>query len=77
MKSFSSLSILVACLVCSIYALPKSVHSAQHFTHSRDLDDAYDYIVVGGGTSGLTVADRLTEDSKRTLTLYSPSETPS
>jgi choline dehydrogenase-like flavoprotein len=24
--------------------------------------DMYDYVIVGGGTSGLTVADRLTED---------------
>lgn len=24
--------------------------------------DKYDYVIVGGGTSGLTVADRLTED---------------
>ena len=24
----------------------------------------YDYIIVGGGTSGLTVADRLTESGK-------------
>jgi thioredoxin reductase len=28
------------------------------------LDKAYDYIVVGGGTSGLTVANRLTENGK-------------
>ncbi|KAL2357375.1 glucose-methanol-choline oxidoreductase, partial [Cryomyces antarcticus] len=27
----------------------------------------YDYVVVGGGTSGLTVADRLTEDPKTTV----------
>jgi hypothetical protein len=27
---------------------------------------SYDYIIVGGGTSGLTVADRLTEDSSST-----------
>lgn len=27
-----------------------------------NLRDAYDYVVVGGGTSGLVVASRLTED---------------
>ena len=25
-----------------------------------DLADSYDFIIIGGGTSGLTVADRLT-----------------
>ena len=28
------------------------------------LKQSYDFIVIGGGTSGLTVADRLTEDPK-------------
>lgn len=31
-------------------------------TRAADLKTTYDYIIVGGGTSGLTVADRLTED---------------
>ena len=31
-----------------------------------ELSDEYDYIVVGGGTSGLTVANRLTENPKST-----------
>ena len=29
----------------------------------------YDYVIVGGGTSGLTVANRLTENGKRTSDL--------
>lgn len=29
-----------------------------------DLQTQYDYIVIGGGTSGLTVANRLTENPK-------------
>jgi ribulose 1,5-bisphosphate synthetase/thiazole synthase len=32
---------------------------------------SYDYIIVGGGTSGLTVANRLTENGKRTSLLIS------
>lgn len=34
---------------------------------SRDTDllPSYDYVVVGGGASGLTVANRLTEDSSK------------
>jgi ribulose 1,5-bisphosphate synthetase/thiazole synthase len=36
------------------------------------LNGTYDYVIVGGGTSGLTVADRLTENGKRTTPLSSP-----
>jgi hypothetical protein len=33
-------------------------------------DTTYDYVIVGGGTSGLTVANRLTEGGKRTYPLH-------
>lgn len=29
---------------------------------NADLLDSYDFVIIGGGTSGLTVADRLTEN---------------
>lgn len=36
-------------------------------TDSSQLRSAYDYVVIGGGTSGLTVANRLTENEKSTF----------
>ncbi|KAG4420213.1 hypothetical protein IFR04_006689 [Cadophora malorum] len=61
-----SISVLVFLLVCvhNICAYPKSVYHAQHLTRSTELRYSYDYIVIGGGTAGLTVADRLTESGK-------------
>lgn len=42
--------------------------SDRQFKRSLDsIHDQYDYIVVGGGTSGLVVATRLTESSNKTV----------
>lgn len=32
--------------------------------HLDELKDTYDYVIAGGGTAGLTVADRLSADGK-------------
>lgn len=69
MKKQYSLAIATAFLACNIGAYPDSVHQAQHFTRSNDLHSSYDYVVIGGGTSGLTVADCLTESGKCLWTL--------
>ncbi|PVH88936.1 GMC oxidoreductase [Cadophora sp. DSE1049] len=59
-----SLGLFFSVLVYNICAYPASVYHAQHLTRSGELRSSYDYIVIGGGTAGLTVADRLTDSGK-------------
>ena len=39
---------------------------------TSNLQKDYDYVIIGGGTSGLTVANRLTENPKSTTTSSAP-----
>lgn len=55
MKGYTTASCLLALAVRAVSALPLLVSR-------NDILDTYDYVVVGGGTGGMTLASRLSED---------------
>ncbi|KAK8098823.1 GMC oxidoreductase [Apiospora kogelbergensis] len=61
--SRSSLLVALAVSCAHSFTIPRSAHHARQVKDVSELLPAYDYIFVGGGTSALTVADRLTEDA--------------
>lgn len=63
----SSLLLALAASCARGFAVPRSAHQARRIAAVADLLPAYDYVLVGGGTSALTVADRLTEDAGATV----------
>ncbi|KAI1157575.1 GMC oxidoreductase [Nemania serpens] len=59
------LALWATCLSGEAYSVRSP--GPQHGVHIQSPKSSYDYVIVGGGTSGLTVADRLSADGKSTV----------
>lgn len=60
-------SLFVAILTLTPTAYSRHLRASKVFLDGRQVQNEYDYVIIGGGTAGLTVADRLTEDGKTTV----------
>ncbi len=58
--------VLSLALAPTAYCYPLLAERATVVDDVSQLKAAYDYVVIGGGTSGLTVANRLTENDQST-----------
>jgi len=70
MGKYSAVALAAVLTSTLVAAYPSSVPKATIHSRADDIDEVYDYIIVGGGTAGLTVGDRLSESGKcKSLTL--------
>ena len=66
-RSVLSVATLALAATLTRAAAPRGIHKARVLKEPAELEESYDYVIVGGGTAGLTVADRLTEDEDTTV----------
>ena len=67
MFSFTCVLTILAFVSSPLLSSARELKAGKILLNGRDVEREYDYIIVGGGTAGLTVADRLSENDKTTL----------
>lgn len=68
MRSATARAVICGSLLAAIgqaLARPAALAGATILERQGQLQDEYDYVIVGAGTAGLTVADRLTANGER------------
>ena len=63
-RILSLIGVALALVSPTTSAIPRGAESPTVLTHASQVEDFYDYIIVGAGTAGLTVADRLAENGE-------------
>ena len=59
----TQIALIAFALAAGVLGFPSTPFKAR-IVSREEIQQSYDYVVIGGGTSGLTVADRLTEDPR-------------
>lgn len=60
----SFFTLLILCFVKVSYSYPSTSGRPRHLKRADQIKDEYDFVIAGGGTAGLTVGDRLSENGK-------------
>ena len=71
MVCFQMKGLLLLLWGLAVHCSPMATTQRSYRKDGTEIDRAYDYVIIGGGTSGNVIANRLTEDPKSQLKIPS------